>query len=86
MIDKIIAWLNMIPADKYKHFAVGVVICAISTWITGIFTDGWMYFVIPISMTAIVATGKEVIDDKFSLTDIIATILGGIFITITQII
>lgn len=28
IFDKIIGWLNGIPADKYKHFAVGTAVAA----------------------------------------------------------
>lgn len=86
MVNKIITWLNSIPADKYKHFSLGVIVCALSLWITALLTSEWMVYVIPITITTIVAIGKEIIDDEFSWSDIIATVLGGIFIVVTYII
>ena len=72
MIEKIIAWLNAIPADKVFHFAGGVILFAIGQ----LFGYG---LVLAIS----VALAKEIYDYYHpnhtpDIKDALATILGGL--------
>lgn len=86
IFDKIVGWLNGIGADKYKHFALGVVIAAIMVIILACFLPKWAVIVGSVAVVAMAAIGKEHIDEQADEQDIVATCLGGIIVCVTYLI
>lgn len=83
IIDKIIGWLNGIGADKYKHFALGTVIAAITVILLACFLPKWAVTAGSVTVVAMAAIIKERIDDEADNKDILATLLGGVAVCIT---
>lgn len=83
IFDKIVGWLNGIPADKYKHFAVGATVAAVVLLAVAIFVPKWLALAASVVTVAVAAVGKEKADAKADEQDIIATFLGGLAAWIT---
>lgn len=86
IINKIVGLLNGIGSDKYKHFALGVVIAAIMVIILACFLPKWAVIVGSAAVVAMAAIVKERIDEKADNKDIVATCLGGAVVWITYLI
>lgn len=86
IIDKIIGWLNGIGADKYKHFAMGAVIAAITVIALACFLPKWAVTAGSVAVVAMAAIIKERIDDEADNKDILATLLGGVAVWVTYLI
>lgn len=77
IIDKIIGWLNGIGADKYKHFAVGTAVAAVVLLAVTLFVPKWLALAASVVTVAVAAVGKEKVDAKADLRDIVASLCGG---------
>lgn len=77
IITKIVGWLNRIPADKYKHFAVGTAVAAIVLLALVWFVPQWLALTASVVAVIAVAVGKEKVDEQADIQDIVATCLGG---------
>lgn len=86
IITKIVGWMNRIPADKYKHFALGAVIAAITVILLACFLPKWAIIVGSVAVVAMAAIVKERIDEQADEQDIVATCLGGAVVWITYLI
>lgn len=86
IINKIIGWLNGIGADKYKHFALGVVIAAIMVIILACFLPKWAVIVGSVAILAMAAIVKERFDDEADNKDILATLIGGVAVLVAYLI
>lgn len=76
----IVEWLNTIAKDKYQHFAVGVVLSAVTLVIAMPLGAWWRWIPLLVSMlSAVMATvAKErKIDPKADMQDILWTLGGG---------
>lgn len=86
LLEKIVGWLNRIGADKYKHQALGsdiaVVVLLALVW----FVPQWLALTASVVAVSAAAIGKELIDDKADLRDIVATLCGGAVVWITYLI
>lgn len=75
MIEQVLAKLNSVPADKVAHFASGVILFALLSWINP-YLAFWV--------VVVAATGKEIYDSFHredhtpDLWDGFATVLGGV--------
>lgn len=85
IIYKITCWLNGISSDKYKHFTIGAIIAAAVIMALGLFTPKWAVLAASVVAVAVVAIGKEHIDEQADDMDIVATCLGGAIVWITYI-
>lgn len=83
IIDKIVGWLNSIPADKYKHFAVGTAVAAVVLLAVALFVSKWLALAASVVTVAVAAVGKEKADERADEQDILATFLGGLAAWIT---
>ena len=86
IITKIIGWLNGIGADKYKHFALGAVIAAITVIALACFLPKWAVIVGSVAVVSMSAIVKERIDDEADNKDILATLLGGVSVLVAYLI
>ena len=86
IINKIVGWLNGIGADKYKHFALGVVIAAIMVIMLACFLPKWAVIVGSVAVVAMAAIVKEHIDEQADNKDILATLLGGVAVLVAYLI
>lgn len=86
IFDKVVGWLNSIPADKYKHFAAGTAVAAVVLLAVALFVSKWLALAASVVTVAVAAIGKEKIDDKADLRDIVATFCGGAVVWITYLI
>lgn len=77
VFDKIVGWLNKIPADKYKHQALGADIAAVVLLAMVWFAPQWLALTASVVAVSAAAVGKELIDDKADLRDLAATLGGG---------
>lgn len=77
IINKIVGLLNGIGADKYKHFAVGTAVAAIVLLALVWFVSQWLALTASVVAVIAAAVGKEKIDAKADLRDIVATLCGG---------
>lgn len=77
IIEKIIDWMNGIGADKYKHFAVGTAVAAVVLLALVWFVSQWLALTASVVAVIAAAVGKEKIDAKADLRDIVATLCGG---------
>lgn len=76
-LDKIVGWLNRIPADKYKHQALGADIAAVVLLALVWFVPQWLALTASVVAVSAAAVGKELTDDKADLRDLAATLGGG---------
>ena len=83
IFDKIVGWLNGIPADKYKHFAVGTAVAAVVLLAVALFVPKWLALAASVVTVAVAAVGKEKADERADEQDILATFLGGLAAWIT---
>tara|TARA_X000001382_G_scaffold129911_2_gene123171 strand:- start:148 stop:387 length:240 start_codon:yes stop_codon:yes gene_type:complete len=72
--NKIQDFLSLIPKDKLLHYFYGSIL-------TFIFASLFEIFVV-ILLVLLISMVKELLDDKFSITDIIYTILPAIFLAL----
>lgn len=86
IINKIIGRLNGIGADKYKHFALGAVIAAITVIALACFLPKWAVIVGSVAVVSMSAIVKERIDDEADNKDILATLLGGVSVLVAYLI
>lgn len=86
IITKIVGWMNRIPADKYKHQALGADIAAVVLLALVWFVPQWLALTASVVAVIAAAVGKELIDDKADLRDIVATLCGGVVVWITYLI
>lgn len=77
IITKIVGWLNRIPADKYKHQALGADIAAVVLLALVWFVPQWLALTASVVAVIAAAVGKEKADAKADLRDIVATFYGG---------
>ena len=85
-IEKIIGWLNRISADKYKHQALGSDIAAVVLLALVWFVPQWLALTASVVAVIAAAVGKEKVDAKADLRDIVATLCGGVVVWITYLI
>lgn len=83
ILDKVVGWLNRIPADKYKHFAVGMAVAAVVLLAVALFVPKWLALTASVVAVIAVAVGKEKVDEQADIQDIVATCLGGLAVWIT---
>jgi hypothetical protein len=86
IFDKIVGWLNKIGADKYKHQALGSDIAAVVLLALVWFVPWWLALTASVVAVIAVAVGKEKVDAKSDLRDIVATLCGGAVVWITYLI
>ena len=86
LFDKIVGWLNRIPADKYKHQALGADIAAVVLLALVWFVPQWLALTASVVAVIAAAVGKEKADAKADLRDIVATLCGGVVVWITYLI
>ena len=79
-IEKIVGWMNRIPADKYKHFAVGAFVAAVVLLALVWFVPQWLALTASVVAVIAAAVGKEKADAKADLRDIVATLCGGVVV------
>lgn len=85
-IEKIVGWLNSIGADKYKHQALGSDIAAVVLLALVWFVPWWLALTASVVAVIAAAVGKEKVDAKADLRDIVATLCGGVVVWITYLI
>ena len=85
-IEKIIGWLNRIPADKYKHFAVGAAIAALVLLYGALALPKWAAVSTSMIVVGLAGAAKEIYDDRTDRSDIFATSLGGLVVWIVYLI
>ena len=83
IITKIIGWLNRIPADKYKHFAVGASLAAAVLLAGALILSKWACVSASMIVVGLAGAAKEIYDDR---SDIFATCLGGLAVWIAYLI
>lgn len=86
IFTKIVGWLNKIGADKYKHQALGSDIAAVVLLALVWFVPQWLALTASVVAVIAAAVGKEKVDDKTDLRDIVATLCGGAVVWITYLI
>lgn len=85
-IEKIVGWLNRIPADKYKHFAVGAAIAALVLLYGALALPKWAAVSTSMIVVGLAGAAKEIYDDRADRSDIFATSLGGLVVWIAYLI
>lgn len=86
LFDKIVGWLNRIPADKYKHQALGSDIAAVVLLALVWFVPEWLALAASVVAVSAAGVGKEMADAKADLRDLAATLGGGVVVWITYLI
>lgn len=86
IITKIIGWLNRIPADKYKHFAVGASLAAAVLLVGALILSKWAAVSASMIIVGLAGAVKEIYDDRTDRSDIFATCLGGLAVWIAYLI
>lgn len=86
LLDKIVGWLNRIPADKYKHFAVGAAIAAPVLLVGALILPKWAAVFTSMIVVGLAGAAKEIYDDRADRSDIFATCLGGLAVWIAYLI
>lgn len=76
-LEKIVGWLNRFGADKYKHQALGSDIAAVVLLALVWFVPQWLALTASVVAVIAAAVGKEKVDAKADLRDIVATLCGG---------
>ena len=72
--NKVQEFLSLIPKDKLLHYFYGSILAFIFALMFEIF--------VVILLVLLISMIKELLDDKFSITDIIYTILPAIFLAL----
>ena len=85
-IEKIVGWLNRIPADKYKHFAVGASLAAAVLLAGALILPKWACVSASMIVVGLAGAAKEIYDDRADRSDIFATSLGGLVVWIVYLI
>lgn len=86
IITKIIGWMNRIPADKYKHFAVGAFVAAVVLLVGALVLSKWAAVSTSMIVVGLAGAAKEIYDDRTDRSDIFATSLGGLAVWIAYLI
>lgn len=86
LLNKIVGWLNRIPADKYKHFAVGAAIAALVLLSGALALPKWAAVSTSMIVVGLSGAAKEIYDDRTDRSDIFATCLGGLAVWIAYLI
>lgn len=86
IFDKIVGWLNRIPADKYKHFAVGASLAAAVLLVGALILSKWAAVSTSMIVVGLAGAAKEIYDDRADRSDIFATSLGGLVVWIAYLI
>lgn len=86
IITKIIGWMNRIPADKYKHFAVGASLAAAVLLVGALILSKWAAVSTSMIVVGLAGAAKEIYDDRTDRSDIFATSLGGLAVWIAYLI
>lgn len=86
IITKIVGWMNRIPADKYKHFAVGAAIAALVLLSGALALPQWAAVSTSMIVVGLSGAAKEIYDDRADRSDIFATSLGGLVVWIAYLI
>lgn len=86
IITKIVGWMNRIPADKYKHFAVGAAIAALVLLSGALALPKWAAVSTSMIVVGLAGAAKEIYDDRADRSDIFATSLGGLVVWIVYLI
>lgn len=86
LLNKIVGWLNRIPADKYKHFALGAVIAAVVLLFGALFLPKWAAVSASMIIVGLIGAVKEIYDNRADRSDIFATSLGGLVVWIVYLI
>lgn len=64
LANKVLGWLNAIPADKYKHCALSAVLAALGIWLPMFFGGGVaLSFILSFVIVAGVTVSKEMLLD-----------------------
>lgn len=85
-IEKIVGWMNRIPADKYKHFAVGASLAAAVLLVGALILSKWAAVSTSMIVVGLSGAAKEIYDDRADRSDIFATSLGGLVVWIVYLI
>lgn len=85
-IEKIVGWMNRIPADKYKHFAVGASLAAAVLLVGALILSKWAAVSTSMIVVGLAGAAKEIYDDQADRSDIFATSLGGLVVWIVYLI
>lgn len=85
-IEKIVGWMNRIPADKYKHFAVGAFVAAVVLLVGALVLPKWAAVSTSMIVVGLAGAAKEIYDDRSDRSDIFATSLGGLVVWIAYLI
>lgn len=86
IITKIVGWMNRIPADKYKHFAVGAFVAAVVLLVGALVLPKWAAVSTSMIVVGLAGATKEIYDDRSDRSDIFATSLGGLAVWIAYLI
>lgn len=86
IITKIVGWMNRIPADKYKHFAVGASLAAAVLLVGALILLKWAAVSTSMIVVGLAGAAKEIYDDRTDRSDIFATCLGGLAVWIAYLI
>lgn len=86
LLNKIVGWLNGIPADKYNHFAVGASLAAAVLLVGALALPKWAAVSTSMIVVGLAGAAKEIYDDRSDRSDIFATSLGGLVVWIAYLI
>lgn len=86
LLNKIVGWMNRIPADKYKHFAVGASLAAAVLLVGALILPKWAAVSTSMIVVGLAGAAKEIYDDRTDRSDIFATCLGGLAVWIAYLI
>lgn len=86
IITKVVGWMNRIPADKYKHFAVGASLAAAVLLVGALILPKWAAVSTSMIVVGLAGAAKEIYDDRTDRSDIFATSLGGLVVWIVYLI
>ena len=77
IFDKIVGWLNGIGGAKCKHQVLASAIAAVVLLALVWFVPPWLALTASVVAVIAAAVGKEKVDAKADLRDIVASLCGG---------
>lgn len=85
LANKVLEWLNAIPADKYKHCALSAVLAALGIWLPMFFGGGAaLSFILSFIIVAGVTVSKEMLlDTEPDPMDAAANFAGAVVVWLT---